>query len=238
MTAREVGPVIADWQAPPAPGPARIEGRFVSLERLVPDRHAPSIHAAAQGQDWLWDYMGNGPYASEADLAQWMREVAGQGDPFFYAFCPAGGPALGYGSLMRIDRANGVVEIGNIMITPPMQRSTAASEAIMLLVGWAFDQGYRRVEWKCNALNLPSRRAAGRYGFSYEGLFRNHMIVKGRNRDTAWYAITLADWPGIRAGWDAWLAPDNIGPDGQQRQRLRLPDPVSPTPAADPAAAR
>lgn len=219
---RPVGARVDGFAPPPQPGPAVIGGRSVRLERLDPDRHAGPIHEAAAGADWIWDYLGYGPFASAADYAAWAQGVAGGGDPLFYAFVDSGGGrALGLGSFLRIDPGNGVIEIGHILITPPMQRTTAASEAIMLMVGWAFDHGYRRVEWKCNALNAPSRAAAERFGFVYEGTFRQHMIVKGRNRDTAWYAITDADWPSVRARWIDWLAPANFDAAGRQRRSLR-----------------
>lgn len=218
---RPAGIEVEGYTPPPPPGPAVIEGRSVRLERLDPARHAASIHEAAVGADWIWDYLGYGPFASAEDYAAWTAAMAGSSDPLFYAFVDTRtGRPLGVGSYLRIDPAHGVVEIGHILITPPMQRTTAASEAIMRMVGWAFDHGYRRVEWKCNDLNAPSRAAADRFGFAYEGTFRRHMIVKGRNRDTAWYAMTDADWPTVRARWDRWLDPANFDAAGRQRQSL------------------
>lgn len=215
--ARPVDKLIEGFTPPPTPGVPMIEGRTVRLERLNAARHAADIHAAAQGADWVWDYLGYGPFASSRDYHAWAEQAEAGKDPCFYAFVDkASGQALGVGALMRADIANGVIEVGHIMISPAMQRTTAASEAIMLLVGWAFTNGYRRVEWKCNALNAPSRAAAERYGFSPEGVFRQHMIVKGRNRDTAWYAMTDGDWPGISARWQTWLAPANFDAAGRQ----------------------
>ncbi|AXC51005.1 N-acetyltransferase [Paracoccus suum] len=219
---RPIDETVVGFTPPPAPGDdAVIEGRTVRLERLNAARHAADIHAAAHGADWIWDYLGYGPFRSEAEYRAWMEGVEAGRDPCFYAFVDkASGRALGLGSLMRVDVPNGVIEVGHIMITPAMQRTTAASEAIMLMVGWAFRNGYRRVEWKCDALNAPSRAAADRYGFSPEGVFRQHMIIKGRNRDTAWFAMTDRDWPAIRARWDAWLAPSNFDAEGRQREPL------------------
>jgi len=218
---RPLGPPVEGFVPPPAPGPALIEGRTVRLERLAPDRHAAPILAATAGADRVWDYLGYGPFAAEGDHRAWAERMAAGSDPCFYAFVEARtGLAQGLGSFMRITPSHGVIEIGHILIAPPMQRSTAASEAIMRMVDWAFSAGYRRVEWKCDALNAPSRRAAERYGFVFEGVFRQHMIVKGRNRDTAWYAIVDADWPAIRTRWQGWLDPANFDEEGRQRRPL------------------
>lgn len=221
MTQRPTGPVVAGFSPPPAPGPARIEGRHVTLERLDPERHAEDLFAANQGQDWVWDYMGYGPFADLAAYRDWQAAVAAKADPCFYALRDhAGGRIGGLASFLRIDRANGVIEIGHILISPAMQRRPAVTEAISLMIGWAFDAGYRRVEWKCDALNAPSRRAALRYGFAFEGIFRQHMIYKGRNRDTAWFAIIDRDWPALALAHQAWLAPGNFDTGGEQRQSL------------------
>ena len=144
------------------------------------------------------------------------------GFPLFFAIVDkASGRALGYQSLMRIDPANGVIEVGNILYTPALQRTIGATEAQYLFAQYIFGElGYRRHEWKCNALNAPSRRAALRFGFAFEGVFRQHMIVKGRNRDTAWYSIIDADWPARRAGFERWLAPDNFDAQGRQKTNL------------------
>lgn len=217
---RPLGPALPDWVAPPRPGPLVIEGGGVRLEALVPSRHASAIFDATATDHALWDYMSNGPYASAPALQDWMEQAIG-GDAVFYAFIhPESGLAFGYASFMRIDAANGVLEIGNVMIAPAAQRSRAASGALMLMIGWAFEAGYRRVEWKCNALNAASRRAARRYGFAFEGIFRNHMIIKGRNRDTAWFALTDADWPMLARAYAKWLDPENFDAGGMQRESL------------------
>ena len=221
MTERPVGPVVADFTAPPAPGPARIEGRYVTLERLDPARHAADLFAANRGQDWVWDYMPYGPFADLNAYRDWQAAMAVRTDPFFYALRDnATGQVGGLASYLRIDPGNGVIEIGHIEIAPVMQQTAAATEAISLMIGWAFDAGYRRVEWKCNALNEPSRRAARRYGFAYEGTFRQHMIIKGQNRDSAWYAIIDADWPELAPAHAEWLAPANFDAAGRQRVSL------------------
>lgn len=221
MSVRPTGPVVTGFTPPPAPGPARIEGCYVTLERLDPSRHAEDMFAANQGQDWVWDYLGYGPFADLAAYRDWQAGMAALSDPYFYALRDNGsGVVGGLASFMRIDRTNGVIEIGHIEIAPAMQQTPAATEAISLMIGWAFSQGYRRVEWKCDALNAPSRRAALRYGFAFEGIFRQHMMYKGRNRDTAWYAIIDADWPRLAKAHQDWLAPGNFDVAGRQRKSL------------------
>lgn len=218
---RPLGDDLNDFTPPPAPGPVRIDGRFVRLERLDPDRHAEDLFTANQGGDEVWDYLGYGPFTRLQDYRDWQAAMALSPDPLFYAIRDlASDRVLGVASYLRIDPQNGVIEIGHIQMSPPLQRTAAASEALMGMVGWACGAGYRRVEWKCNALNAPSRRAAIRLGFAYEGTFRQHMISKGRNRDTAWFALIDRDWPALKGAYDAWLSPENFTPDGQQRQSL------------------
>ncbi|PZO64225.1 MAG: GNAT family N-acetyltransferase [Paracoccus denitrificans] len=194
-------------------------GRYVTLRRLSAD-DAPAIFAAVQGRDEVWDYMTNGPFADADGMRDWLAFGAKSEDPFFYAVTladqGANAPAVGYLSYLRIDPANAVIEIGHILFSPTLQRTPAASEAVMLLIAWAFDAGYRRVEWKCNALNAPSMRAAERYGFTFEGTFRQHMVIKGRSRDTAWWSITDDEWPALSAAYETWLSPANFDTDGRQ----------------------
>lgn len=212
--------LLPDWHPPPRPGPEAIPGRYVRLVRLDPARHADAIFAATRHDPGTWDYMSNGPFTDAAALRAWMVQAVAS-DAVFYAFLPAGGgDAFGYASFMRIDAANGVVEIGNVVISPAAQRSRAASEALMAMVAWAFAAGYRRVEWKCNARNAASRRAARRYGFAFEGMFRSHMIIKSRDRDTAWFAMIAEEWPAIHEAYQAWLAPENFTETGQQKASL------------------
>ncbi|AUH63907.1 GNAT family N-acetyltransferase [Paracoccus zhejiangensis] len=218
---RPLGDALTAFTPPPAPGPAAIDGRFVRLERLDPSRHATDLFAANQGGDQVWDYLGYGPFTRVEDYRDWQAAMAASSDPYFYAIRDlASDLVLGVASYLRIDIANGVIEIGHIQLSPPLQRTAAASEALMLMVGWAFDAGYRRVEWKCNGLNAPSRRAAIRLGFTYEGTFRHHMITKGRNRDTAWFAIIDSEWPMLKQAYHTWLSPQNFDADGQQRASL------------------
>ncbi|MDO5647940.1 GNAT family N-acetyltransferase [Paracoccus sp. (in: a-proteobacteria)] len=205
----------------PPPAPGDVSGPWVRLERLTPARHAADLWDAVRGHDDLWTYMGMGPFADRAGFDAWLTQAAAGDDPCFYALCDADtGAAAGVASFLRIDRSHGVIEIGTILLSPALQGRRAGSAALMAMIRWAFDAGYRRVEWKCNALNAASRRAALRFGFTFEGIFRQHMIVKGQNRDTAWFAIIDADWPRIRAAYDAWLAPGNFDPEGRQKRRL------------------
>lgn len=177
----------------------------------------------------MWDYLPYGPFADAAAHSAWVLGVQGSTDPLFFAITnksAASSQAAGVASYLRIDPNNGSIEIGHLAFAPRLQRTPAATEALFLMLDHAFALGYRRVEWKCNALNLPSRRAAQRLGFSYEGLFRQAAVVKGRNRDTAWYAMLDAEWPALRAAFVQWLHVDNF--DAQGRQRLALSDLTQP----------
>jgi RimJ/RimL family protein N-acetyltransferase len=219
VTDPPVGPEV-DFVAAPRPGREPLSGTHVLLRPIEPD-DAESLHAATQDDPGLWTYMGDGPYADAGELRRALFGAAASEDPLYFAVV-RDDHALGRTSYMRITAEFGVIEIGNIVFAPQLQRTTAATEAIFLMARHAFDDlGYRRLEWKCNALNVPSRRAADRYGFTFEGVFREHMVVKGRNRDTAWYAIVDADWPAIRAGFEAWLDPSNFSSDGSQLAGLR-----------------
>lgn len=212
---------LTGWQAPPAPGAAVLTGRYARLERLSAEAHAAQLFRAFDGADRVWDYLPYGPFASAAGYHRWVRETAACEDPFFYAVHNRDNGAWeGVASFLRITPAMGVIEIGHINFAPALQRSRAATEAVFLMMQWAFEAGYRRFEWKCDAANLPSRRAAERFGLSFEGVFRQHLIVKGRNRDTAWFAATDHDWPALREAFAAWLAPGNFDAEGGQRERL------------------
>lgn len=218
---RRIGPPVTGFAPPPAPGPASLPGLHVTLERLDPARHATDLFGENQGQDWLWDYMPYGPFADLAAYRDWQAQMAARSDPCFYALRDhRSGRVGGVASYLRITPEHGVIEIGHIQIAPVLQRSAAATEAISLMLRWAFAAGYRRVEWKCNALNAPSILAARRYGFTHEGTFRQHMIVRGRNRDSAWFALLDHEWPALARAHDAWLAPGNFDAAGRQRQRL------------------
>jgi RimJ/RimL family protein N-acetyltransferase len=220
MTDRPVGPPVPGWQAPPRPGPLRLAGSHALLERLS-DAHTADLYEAFKGHDHVWDYMPVGPFATMPDFRAWVSEAAAGEDPLFYAIRDvAGGPATGVASFLRIDPGAGSIEVGFIAMSPALQRTRIATDAIYRMMHWAFDAGYRRFEWKCNALNAPSRRAARRFGFVFEGVFRQASIVKGRNRDTSWFSVIDRDWPALRAAYDTWLDSANFDGDGQQLQRL------------------
>ena len=220
---QEIGEPLAGWTPPPAPPRAAIAGRWCRLEPLDAVRHAPDLFAAyAAAPDARdWTYL---PLERPADVDGLRALVAAQAlsrDPLHFAVVEAGsGRALGTAALMRIDPGNGVIEVGHINFSPALQRTRAGTEAIFLFMRRAFELRYRRFEWKCDSLNAPSRRAALRYGFTFEGIFRQAIVTKGRNRDTAWYAIIDRDWPRIDAAFETWLAPENFDAEGQQRQAL------------------
>ncbi len=220
-TGDRLGVVVRDWVPPPPPQQAVLSGQHVRLERFEADRHAADLFRAYHGHDPLWDYMPYGPFVSSAAYHRWGKEFASGNDPVFYVLRDAAtGHCGGVASFMRITPEQGVIEVGGICIAPEMAQSRAWSEAMYLMMQWAFDAGYRRYEWKCNALNMASRRAAQRLGFSYEGIFRQMMIIKGRNRDTAWFSVIDSEWPALRAAFEAWLQPSNFDAAGLQKERL------------------
>jgi len=214
---------LTNWQPLKLPSPVTVEGHFVRLEPLSAAKHAAALWRAVTGHDEVWAWLGDGPYASEAELAEALKVKEKGTVARFYAIVPAAtGVAAGYGSLMRMDPENGVIEVGNILYSPALQRTPAATEAMFLLAQYVFEElGYRRYEWKCNAQNSPSRRAAERLGFTSEGIFRQHMVVKGKNRDTAWFAMLDSEWPDRKRSFEAWLAAENFDSEGRQRRTLR-----------------
>lgn len=197
-----------------------LRGRTVTIAPLVPD-DAPALFAAFGDADAMWDYMPVGPFATEAGLARWITEAETSEDPLFFSFTPKGEGAAGFGSFLRIAPEAGSIEVGFLAFSPRLQRSVAATEAMYLMMQWAFEAGYRRYEWKCNALNAPSLRAAARLGLSYEGVFRQATVVKGRNRDTAWFAAIDAEWPELDRAFQTWLDPANFDAAGRQKTSLR-----------------
>ncbi len=216
---------LADWTGARPPERRTLHGRRVRLEPLDPAAHAADLWDAAQGagaDPELWRYLPYGPFADPGALAAVLAGQAASSDPLFFAVVEqATGRAAGVVSFLRADPAHGTVEIGHIWFGGPLQRTPAATEATFLLARHAFDDlGNRRLEWKCDAGNARSRRAAERFGFTFEGVFRQHMVVKGRNRDTAWYALLDRDWPAARAAYEAWLDPANFDADGRQRTAL------------------
>jgi RimJ/RimL family protein N-acetyltransferase len=229
-----LGPKIA-WTCAKPPSREAIVGRYVRLEPVDPARHAGDLFELShgvQGDPAIWTYMGYGPFADFASFETWLVERAASKDPLFYAVIDsATGRAAGMASYLRMAPADGVIETGHIWFTPLLQRTRQATEAIFLMARYAFDTlGNRRFEWKCNARNAPSRSAAQRFGFTFEGIFRQHMVIKGRNRDTAWYAMTDRDWPGIKAAFEAWLDPANFDSSGRQKQKLDAEAAAGPQP--------
>jgi RimJ/RimL family protein N-acetyltransferase len=222
-----VGAPLPDWSPRSRPPRAPIDGRFCRVEPLDGARHAADLFEA-NGDDRegrLWTYLAYGPFATEAAYRAWVDEASRRDDPLFHAIVERKtGRAVGVASLMRIDPENGVVEVGHINYSPRLARTPAATEAMYLLMRRAFDElGYRRYEWKCDSLNAPSRAAAERLGFRYEGLFRQAVVYKGRNRDTAWFSISDGEWPALRREFERWLDPANFDADGYQRSRLSPP---------------
>jgi RimJ/RimL family protein N-acetyltransferase len=197
-----------------------LEGKYSLLEPLSA-QHATALHTAYQGQDQVWDYLPYGPYPARTGYEEWVEAHAGRADPFFYAIRNLETDAWeGVASYLRITPEAGSIEVGHINFSPALQQTRAATEAMYLMMQWAFEAGYRRYEWKCDALNIPSRRAAQRLGLSFEGVFRQATVVKGRNRDTAWFAAIDAEWPALARAFQTWLAPENFDPSGRQIQCL------------------
>jgi len=223
-----VGPVVPGWSPRPRPPAATLEGRWCRLEPLAVDRHAEALFRAnaADRDGRMWTYLPYGPFADQEAYRAWAGGVTGRDDPMFFAIVTTAG-AVGVAALQRVDPAAGTIEVAHVAYSPGLQATTAATEAQFLLMGLVFDRlGYRRYEWKCDALNAPSRRAAARLGFTYEGTFRQAVVVKGRNRDTAWFSIVDGEWPRLRAAFELWLAPGNI--DAAGRQRLSLSSLTAP----------
>jgi RimJ/RimL family protein N-acetyltransferase len=222
-----IGEPVLGWTPRPRPSREPIQGRFCRIEPLDAARHAPALFAAnaADEAGRMWTYMAYGPFARLEDYTAWIESLAPSHDPLFHAIVDqASGRALGVASYLRIEPAVGVIEVGHIAYSPALQRTPAATEAMYLLMRRAFDElGYRRYEWKCDALNAPSRAAAERLGFRFEGIFRQATIYKGRNRDTAWYAILDKEWPERKAAFEAWLEPANFDEAGHQRRPLARP---------------
>jgi RimJ/RimL family protein N-acetyltransferase len=223
--ASPIGPLV---NVSPAKRPSRttLQGKLVTLVPLDPVAHGDALYEATRGAaaDQLWLYLFEGPFPRRADFDSHLKRAAASEDPLFFAILDrASGTAVGYAAFMRIEPAHRVIEVGSILYTPQLQRTPLATEAMYVMARHVFeDLGYRRYEWKCNALNAPSRRAALRFGFTFEGIFRQHMIVKGRNRDTAWFSMLDSEWPARKASFERWLDPSNFGPDGRQKVALSV----------------
>jgi RimJ/RimL family protein N-acetyltransferase len=215
-------PLDRPWTPPPRPTRSVMEGRLVRLEPLVV-AHAEALHEAnmhdREGRNWT--YLPYGPFDSAAAYRHWVGEMTRDGDPLFYAIVRReDGRPVGVASYLRITPASGSIEVGHINYSPLLQRHPGATEAMFLMMKWAFEAGYRRYEWKCDSVNRPSRRAAQRLGFSYEGVFRQATVYKGRNRDSAWYAAIDSEWPRLKAAFETYLDPANFDAEGRQRQSL------------------
>lgn len=217
------GEALPDWRGASGPAAAPMAGRFCTLERAGDPAQAGDLFEVFQGgddaRDWL--YLPYGPFPDRATFMAWYAATCGGDEPLFFAIRDAGtGRALGLASFLNINRTMGTIEVGHIHFSPALQRSAAATEAMYLMMRRAFESGFRRYEWKCDSLNQRSRRAAQRFGFSFEGVFRQHVVVKGRNRDTAWYACIDSEWPRLRAAYETWLAPANFDAGGHQKRSL------------------
>lgn len=219
-----VGMSLPGWSARLAPPRTTMDGRFCRLEPLDPGRHAHDLFAAngldKNGRNWT--YLFQEPFADFEGYRAWLEQMAKSDDPLFHTIVDTKtGKAVGVATFMRIDRTHGVIEVGNINYSPLLQRTPAATEAMFLMMRRVFDElGYRRYEWKCDSLNAPSRAAALRLGFQYEGLFRQAVVYKQRNRDTAWFSMIDPEWPALKRAYEQWLAPANFDAGGRQRQSL------------------
>lgn len=218
-----IGDPLPDWNPPSPPSRDAMAGRLCRVEHLDPDRHAQALFEAnaLDKENRNWTYLPYGPFASVNEYREWMHTQCTGDDPLFHAVIDAAsGQPVGVASYLRITPASGFIEVGHINFSPRMQRTAASTESMYLMMARAFELGFRRYEWKCDALNEPSRAAARRLGFSYEGTFRQATVYKGRNRDTAWFSILDSEWPAMKAAFESWLAPENFDDAGRQRKRL------------------
>ncbi|BBK32970.1 RimJ/RimL family protein N-acetyltransferase [Stella humosa] len=218
-----IGEPVPDWTARPWPPLTPMEGRFCRLEPVDVGRHAAQLFEAASedAAGANWTYLGVDALPDLPAYTAWLEKMSAGRDPQFHAIIDASGKAVGVATYLRIDPPNGVIEVGHINYSPRLQRKPAATEAMYLMMRRVFDElGYRRYEWKCDSLNAPSRAAAARYGFRFEGIFLQAVVYKGRNRDTAWFSITDKEWPAVKAGFERWLDPSNFEADGRQKAGL------------------
>jgi RimJ/RimL family protein N-acetyltransferase len=224
-----IGFPLPGWKPVPRPPRDPLEGRYARLEAIDPDRHAADLFAAnaADSSGRSWTYLSYGPFDTLASYRAWIKADCLGEDPLFFAIVDkASGRPAGVASYLRIAPSSGSIEVGHIHYSPGLKRTPAATEAMYLMMKTAFELGYRRYEWKCDVLNQASRAAAQRLGLSFEGIFRQATVYKGRNRDTAWYAAIDAEWPALREAFLAWLNPANF--DAEGRQRIRLADLTRP----------
>lgn len=216
-------PVGEPVDATPAlkPDGVLLRGRFGVVEKFDAEKHAASLWDAIEGDDELWTYMGYGPFPRREDFAAFAGLLSRREDPFAYAIINRSSNVLGVATLMEIRPANRAVEVGGIFYSRTLRHTPLATEAQYLLMRYAFEAlRYRRYEWKCDSLNAPSRRAAERFGFTFEGVFRQHMIIKNRNRDTAWFSVTDGEWPRLKQAFERWLASENFDEEGRQKKKL------------------
>ncbi len=221
-----IGRALSDWTTRQRPAAVNLSGQYCDLAPLNVARHGEDLYKMLNDDKNIqgWTYLSYGPFTSLKAFLTWLTQAAEQTDPLFFVITDKHHQPLGLFSLLRINEAMGSVEIGHVHYSPTLKRSVIATEAMYLLLRHVFsDLGYRRCEWKCDALNDKSRRAAKRYGFQFEGIFRQAMIYKGRNRDTAWFAMIDKDWPAIQTAYTAWLTPENFDQNGIQRSRLTMP---------------
>lgn len=218
-----IGPELPDWRPPPRPARQVLAGRYCRIEPLDPTVHARPLYEAISldREGRMWTYLASGPFADFDEYRAWLEPRAAGDDPLFFAFVDtAREQAVGTGAYLRIDPGSGAIEVGHLAFSPLLQRTAVATEAMYLMMRHAFRLGYRRYEWKCDALNAASRRAAERLGFAFEGVFRQATVYKGRSRDTAWYAVIDGEWPALEAAFGAWLDPANFDAAGRQRRDL------------------
>ncbi|MFK7875834.1 MAG: GNAT family N-acetyltransferase [Paracoccaceae bacterium] len=218
---QQFGNSVSNWTPPPRPDGVDLVGSYARLSQLSAEKHAAMLYQSYVGQDHVWDYLPYGPFSSSSQYHRWVRDVAGKPDPYFWAIQNLEtGNWEGVASYLRIMPEAGSIEVGHINFSPALQSTRAATEAMFLLMQWAFEAGYRRYEWKCDALNVNSRRAAQRLGLSFEGIFRQATVYKNRNRDTAWFAAIDAEWPALKEAFSVWLDPTNFDAQGRQSERL------------------
>ena len=217
-----LGFTVDGWQPPPLPTKESMEGNHCRLTRLDPETHTADLFAAfaKDTENIDWTYLPYGPFDSPSTLKTWLEAVAGESDPLFYTVMDSQEKAVGVASYLRITPASGSIEVGHIHFSPQLQNTPAATESMYLMMKHAFALGYRRYEWKCDALNQRSRRAALRLGLSFEGIFRQATVYKGRNRDTAWYAAIDSEWPELQTAFETWLDPANFDASGKQKVSL------------------
>ena len=218
-----IGEIVDGWASPIVPPRESMEGRYCRLEPVDVSSHCENLFAANQqdAQGLNWTYLPYGPFQSIDEYRRWMDDTCLGNDPQFFAIRDLRtDEVLGLASYLRITPASGSIEVGHLNFSPLLQKTPAATEAMYLMMKRAFELGYRRYEWKCHSLNAPSRSAAQRLGLSFEGVFRQHAVVKGRNRDSAWYAAIDQEWPALQRAFEKWLSPNNFDDSGQQRTRL------------------